>query len=79
MTPFIKLTSDGNGNLLWLDWHRIVYLYPDDVEEDHRATRRVTVLVIQDLADDLWVQETPEQIVAMVDGGQRPDWLDSPR
>jgi hypothetical protein len=79
LTHFIKLTSDGNDNLLWLDWHRIVYLYPDDVE-DARTTRRVTVLVIQDLADDLWVQETPEQIVAMVDSGsQRPDWLDSPR
>jgi hypothetical protein len=78
LTHFIKLTSDGNDNLLWLDWHRIVYLYPDDVE-DNRTTRRVTVLVIQDLADDLWVQETPEQIVAMVDGAQRPDWLDSTR
>ncbi|MGD1032846.1 MAG: hypothetical protein ABR977_00245 [Candidatus Dormibacteria bacterium] len=79
MSTFIQLTSDGNGNLLWLNWHRIVYMYPDDVE-DNRVTRRVTVLVLQDLADDLWVQETPEQIAAMVDSGaQRPDWLDSPR
>lgn len=79
MTTFIKLTSDGNGEPLWLNWHRVVYLYPDEIE-DNRVTRHVTVLVIQDLADDLWVQETPEQIVAMVDAGaQRPDWLDSPR
>ena len=79
VTTFIKLTSDNNGNPLWLDWHRIVYLYQDEIE-DHRENRRVTVLVIQDLEDDLWVRESPEQIVAMVEAGARGlDWLDSTR
>ena len=35
LTPFIKLTSDRNGNLLSLDSHRIVYLYPT-------TSRRIT-------------------------------------
>jgi hypothetical protein len=79
VTTFIRLTSDNNGNLLWLDWHRIVYMYQEEIE-DQREKRRVTVLVIEDLTDDLWVQESPEQIVAMVDAGvQGRDWLDSTR
>jgi hypothetical protein len=68
VTTFVRLTADNNGNPLWLDWHRIVYIYQDEIE-DQREKRRVTVLVIEDLTDDLWVQESPEQIVAMVDDG----------
>jgi hypothetical protein len=41
-------------------------LYQDEIE-DQREKRRVTVRVIEDVTDDLWVQESPEQIVALVD------------
>jgi len=74
VTTFVRLTADNNGNPLWLDWHRIVYMYPVDIE-DHRETRRVTVLVVED-RDDLWVKEPPEQIVGMVDP---PEWRDTTR
>jgi len=74
VATFIKLTFDNDGNSLWLDWHRIVYMYPVDIE-DHRETRRVTVLVVED-RDDLWVKEPPEQIVGMVDP---PEWRDTTR
>lgn len=79
MTTFLRLTSHASGNPIWLDWHRIVYMYEDEVE-DQRVKRRVTVLVIEDLTDDLWVQESAEQVAAMVDSGaQGLDWRDSTR